>query len=60
VILWVECLVEVGAGDELLAEAEVWVLANADDKEWVARGASAGAQRNHSGLRNVLILLAKS
>jgi integrase len=47
-MLWVAYLVEVGAADELLAEAEAWSLANPDEQESVSVDALAGAQRARS------------
>jgi hypothetical protein len=45
-MLWVQYLVEVGAADELLAEARA--AANAHGEERVARSAPTRAERNHS------------
>ena len=47
-MLWVAYLVEVGAADELLAEAETWMLANSDGKDWEAFTGPASSARDRS------------
>jgi integrase len=47
-MLWVAYLVEVGAADELLAEAEAWALVNADEQGQDAWGCSAKVHRSRS------------
>ena len=47
-VLWVAYLVKVGAGDELLTEAESWALANSDGEDWDALAAAANRQRSRS------------
>jgi integrase len=47
-MLWVQYLVEVGAGNELLAEAEAWAEANSDGEEWEAFTGPANSARDRS------------
>ena len=47
-MLWVAYLVEVGAADELLAEAEAWIAANSDGEAWGAFAAPVNRKGKES------------
>lgn len=51
-MLWVEYLI-VGAGDELLAEAEAWAAANSDGAQWDAFTGPASSARNRSAASQI-------
>src|SRR5690606_26433464 len=45
-VLWVAYLIDVGAADELLAEAEAWALSNPEEQASSAVGPWAGIRRD--------------
>jgi hypothetical protein len=55
-MLWVQYLVEAGAADELLTEAEAWALANSDEQASGTLGAWAGIQSDRRAASEVRTL----